>query len=64
MQLIDIEIGDVGVGEGGRGADPQQGDKELEKENSERKFLEHAEEQAEEVARKGLKVKEPMLRRP
>ena len=41
------------MGEGGRSANPLH-DKKLEKETSERKFLQHAEEQAKEVAMKGL----------
>ena len=53
MQGIDIEMGEVEVGEGGRSANPLH-EKKLEKETSERKFLQHAEEQAKEVAMKGL----------
>ena len=42
-----------GVGEGGRSANPLH-DKKVKKETSERKFLQHAEEQVKEAARKGL----------
>ena len=54
MQGIDIEMGEGGVGEGGRSANPLHDKKEVKKETSERKFLQHAEEQAKEAARKGL----------
>ena len=49
----DIELGEGGVGEGGRSANPLH-EKKLKKETSEKKFLQHAEEQAKEVAMKGL----------
>ena len=54
MQGLDIELGEGGVGEGGRSANPLHNKKEVKKETSERKFLQHAEEQAKEAARKGL----------
>ena len=53
MQGGDIGLGEGGVGEGGRGANALR-EKKLKKETSEKKFLQHAEEQAKEVAMKGL----------
>ena len=51
--MIDLEMGER-EGQGGRSANPMHENKKLEKESSEKKFLQHADEQAKEVARKGL----------
>ncbi|GMH99863.1 hypothetical protein TrVE_jg2133 [Triparma verrucosa] len=48
------EMGEVGAGEGGRSTNPLHDKKDLEKETSETKFKQHAEEQAKEAAMKGL----------
>ena len=51
--MIDLEMGER-EGQGFRSANPMHENKKLEKESSEKKFLQHADEQAKEVARKGL----------
>ncbi|GMH77476.1 hypothetical protein TrST_g9216 [Triparma strigata] len=55
MQGIDIELGERGVGERGRSANPLH-EKKLERGTSETKFMERVQDQAKGVAEKGLKA--------
>ena len=51
--MIDLEMGER-FGQGFRSANPMHENKKLEKESSEKKFLQRVDDQAREVARKGL----------
>ena len=51
--MIDLEMGER-FGQGFRSANPMHENKKLERESSEKKFLQRVDDQAREVARKGL----------